>query len=500
MKNLYVKWGIMLAAFVLLASCKQQTETIVISGQPEAASPEQQASQVEDTSADFRQITVGELYPVNTLDPLYADNSSSKRTVQLLYEGLTRFNASGTVEAAIADSWQISADSLTYTFNLRRAFYHDSPVFNNGTGRRVVASDFKKVFQRMAGNDVPPTAARLFMTISGFEPYYQEQHQVYNPSQRKLKGISGITAPNDSTLTITLETKDPHLMEKLASPYAVVYPMEAIQQDKGGLDTHPVGSGPFQFSQHLTDTLYTFSDFRGYWMNRDSDQRRPLADRIDVVTDVSEQSLLRDFFTGTVQVIPELGPDMMQMLLAADGSIKPDYRSRMNQLKTGGYSTLALYYNSSSSLPRDAAAAVINAINFRPLADSINASSLSVNYKTDYQQAPDRSTFANDIGMPASSNPFAQKLQAFMKKRLADKGLQLTTTQISVPTSQTGLYTQPFVADYPGQEPPSDSRELLQLEINHIGIIAPNVSNIHLNRLPWWIDLRSADIQTQGTY
>src|SRR5260370_17322451 len=47
-----------------------------------------------------------------------------------LYEGLTRIDAQGAVQPALAESWTVSPDGLTYRFKLREGVkFHDAPPF-----------------------------------------------------------------------------------------------------------------------------------------------------------------------------------------------------------------------------------------------------------------------------------------------------------------------------------------------------------------------------------
>jgi peptide/nickel transport system substrate-binding protein len=64
---------------------------------------------------------------------------------------------------AIARRWEISKDGLRYTFYLRPdVFFHDSPVFPNGKGRRVIARDFAYSFSRILDPATASTGAWIF--------------------------------------------------------------------------------------------------------------------------------------------------------------------------------------------------------------------------------------------------------------------------------------------------------------------------------------------------
>lgn len=137
----------------------------------------------QTTGTTFQAITIGENQPIYSLDPLFATTQSEMRAIQLVYEGLVRFNSRGKIVPAIAKNWTISNNHTRFSFILKDdVYYQNSSVFASGRGRKLKPGDIKKVFKRMASAGVPPRAAKLFMNIRGFEPYFKEQHNIYRSS------------------------------------------------------------------------------------------------------------------------------------------------------------------------------------------------------------------------------------------------------------------------------------------------------------------------------
>ena len=69
-----------------------------------------------------------QLEPPN-LDPTGGAAEAIDSVVYLnIFQGLTRFTSDGSVVPELAESWDISADGLTYTFQL-----HDGVTFHDGT-------------------------------------------------------------------------------------------------------------------------------------------------------------------------------------------------------------------------------------------------------------------------------------------------------------------------------------------------------------------------------
>src|SRR5450759_2222943 len=52
-----------------------------------------------------------------SLDPALADGNPELETVLQLFDGLTRYDKNNVPQPAIATSWDVSADKMTYTFH-----------------------------------------------------------------------------------------------------------------------------------------------------------------------------------------------------------------------------------------------------------------------------------------------------------------------------------------------------------------------------------------------
>lgn len=129
-----------------------------------------------------------------------------------LYEGLVRFDARGEVLPALARSWDISPDGLTYVFHLRQGVrFHDGTRFDAGTARFTL--DRARA----------PDSA--------------------NPQRARLDAICSIEVTDAHTLTLHLSRRSGGLLQSLAfTAFAMLSP---ASRDNA---THPVGTGPFRFS------------------------------------------------------------------------------------------------------------------------------------------------------------------------------------------------------------------------------------------------------------
>lgn len=475
----------------LAIGCKGP-ETTVVRQSPVTESADTRAT--EDTTADepsaaFRQINIGEVNSILTLDPLFADNSSTMRAIQLAYEGLVRYNENGSIISGIAKKWTVSGDSLKYQFTLRNnVFYHDSNVFTSGIGRKLKANDVKFVFERMAKNTVPNDAAQLFMPIMGFEPYYQEQHNLLNPSKRVLNGIRGIQTPNDTTVVFNLVEKDPHFMQKLASPYAVIYPREAVAENNPN-QFKVVGTGPFTLSQQRGDSLYTFAKFKNYY-----NSQLPVVNRVDVIVKKKEAELFKAFASGDIHVLPELGLQTLQGALNQKGELRANYTSTYTLEEPKGVTRYLLNYNPNSDMPKERAHAVAGMFDstdtFKNLPDGI----ISFHSHPKMKQDSTYNISSEDtVSINSTEDSYSFHFMVKIRNKIQQQNATLQVFEIFTPTRNTGLYTGHRLSFSGEKLPEIETHTLVSFTVPHRVLYHSDIENLHFNRFPWWIEMRNAD-------
>src|SRR4030042_2768249 len=99
-----------------------------------------------------------------TLDPALLTDIYSVTVIKQLLDGLVQFDQNLNVIPAIARSWKISADGLTYTFYLR-----EGVKFHNG--REVTAGDFVYSFSRIIDPKIKSPAAQFLEKVLGFKEF-----------------------------------------------------------------------------------------------------------------------------------------------------------------------------------------------------------------------------------------------------------------------------------------------------------------------------------------
>lgn len=326
---------------LLIVSCGKNLETVTVQSNPLEPVEFEADSAVSKGDDTFRQITIGETGLIESLDPLFADNSSELRIINLLYDGLISIDRNGEVTPAIAVRWDVNEDSTRYIFHLRPEIqFHDSQVFSGGVGRQLTAQDVQFVFERMASSAVPNTAATFFKEIRGFSEYHHEQTYIKNPAKRVLESISGINVTNDSTLTIYLEKNSPDFLKKLAHPMASVYARESTTEAMPPIH-EAAGTGPFYFIKKENDRFILGINDRYYL-------KSPDIDRLDILFGLSEKDMFQQFARNEIDVIMEPGPALLTTVADSSGNLSTSYNGAFNLTDTGVLNEFHFFYNPTS--------------------------------------------------------------------------------------------------------------------------------------------------------
>lgn len=492
MKTYRPTYLLLLASF-LIASCGSSGETLTATRQAEIEAAADTAEGGPETDPDFSMITIGEASPVHTLDPLHAVNNATRRAIQLVYEGLMRYDSEGQLQPMLARDWELSDDSLTYRFSLRTdIYYHDSQIFSTGVGRRLLAGDVRFSFERMAWNSVPSHAARTFMNIEGFEPFYREQHGVFNPELRHLGGVSGIRVPNDSTVVFHLLEPDPWFLHKLASPHAVVYPPEAITSPYPS-QFPAVGTGPFRYRRQPEDSLFVFSRFDNYRTGKTPD-----LNRVDLRIYEDETSLFRAYASGDVHLIPQSGPETLSAVLEEDGTLSTGYEGEHVMHRSGNVTRYSLHYHGGGPLSPVAARSLLSSMERNIFGEEFPYGLMDIyalRGPTDSEVAADSvfTAFTDDL--------YLRNFISRWSANLAERDIHLRMLPVRAPNRNTAFYTRQWTPLYFADTPPPDEHMVVEFTLPRVSLYHSGISGIGLNAYPWWMNLRETsmpDEQAEG--
>lgn len=203
------------------------------------------------------------------LDPQVADSKEAKLMIANCFEGLVRLDKDYKIIPGVAESWEISKDGLTYTFNLRKdthwkllnSFEDVLPEGYKDTYRtQVIAADFVYGISRALDPATQAGDAEKLFTI--------KNASAVNSGKQPTSAL-GITAKDDLTLVITLERADPDFLRILTLPVAMPCHEDFFKAThaKYCLDLkYTFCNGPFYLSRWAEDntlSMYKNDEYKG---------------------------------------------------------------------------------------------------------------------------------------------------------------------------------------------------------------------------------------------
>lgn len=203
------------------------------------------------------------------LDPQVADSKEAKLMIANCFEGLVRLDKDYKIIPGVAESWEISKDGLTYTFNLRKdthwkllnSFEDVLPEGYKDTYRtQVIAADFVYGISRALDPATQAGDAEKLFSI--------KNASAVNSGKQPTSAL-GITAKDDLTLVITLERADPDFLRILTLPIAMPCHEDFFKAThaKYCLDLkYTFCNGPFYLSRWAEDntlSMYKNDEYKG---------------------------------------------------------------------------------------------------------------------------------------------------------------------------------------------------------------------------------------------
>lgn len=170
----------------------------------------------------------------DTLDPQKTSGTLTFQVDRSIYDTLVEPDENGRIVPALAESWQISPDDLTWTFHLRHGVQ-----FHNG--------------QPFTSKDVKATIER------------ELDPKIASPNASDFNAISSIDTPDDHTVVFHLSEPFAPLLASLASGWAAILPATLIAAGHD-FDNKPVGTGPFMLTRWVRDNRIVLTRNPDYWM------------------------------------------------------------------------------------------------------------------------------------------------------------------------------------------------------------------------------------------
>ena len=249
-----------------------------------------------------------EMAGITSLDPGAARSFENIWVVNQLYSGLLQMSDSLLVESAVAKSWDIAKNGLTYTFNLRDdVYFHDNLCFKNGKGRKVLASDFVYSFKRLLDATVS-SATSLLANVD-------------------MHTKNGFEATNDSTFVIHLLKPFTPFLRILTMKYFSVIPNEAIVLYGADFRRNPVGTGPFKLKRWEEGSKMTLVKNDTYFEFEGKD-RLPYLDAVSISFIKDKETSFLAFLQGDADMVSGIDAINIDEVLTREGNLKEEYRAK----------------------------------------------------------------------------------------------------------------------------------------------------------------------------
>lgn len=170
-----------------------------------------------------------------TIDPALNTAVDGAIVLVNVFEGLAKTDEEEKAVPGMAESWDISEDGVTYTFHLRDAQWSD--------GEPVTAQDFEYAWKRAMD---PATASEY-----GYMMYYVKGAEAFNTGEGSVDDV-GVTAIDEKTLEVVLESPTPYFLELTAFPTYFPVRQDIVEADPEGwalnMETY-ITNGPFKITE-----------------------------------------------------------------------------------------------------------------------------------------------------------------------------------------------------------------------------------------------------------
>ena len=191
---------------------------------------------------------------VITLDSTLATDGMSFEVINMMIEGLETTDENGDIVPALAESYDVSEDGLTYTFHLRDASWSN--------GEPVTAADFEYAWKDAASD---PTSDYAYIFGPDGACIKGASEVMGNPEN---KDALGVKAEDEKTFVVELERRTPYFVSLTTFPpfYPVNEKFAEEQGDQYGLSAdNLLACGPFQLVDWTKGNSLKLEKNDSYW-------------------------------------------------------------------------------------------------------------------------------------------------------------------------------------------------------------------------------------------
>lgn len=275
------------------------------------ASTQETANDQKANTQDKENVSAGGSIKVSigsepdNLDPMLSSATDTSAVMMNVFEGLLGFNEKGEFINALAESYSISEDGLTYSFKLKQGIkFHDGADFTS--------KDVKYTYEKLAG-------------LNGEAPL--------NETLNKL--LSSVETPDDYSVNLILKEKNAGFLSRAT--------ISIVEKDYTTNSTKPVGTGPFKFAEYIQGQKIILEKNEDYSTIK---ERVPSIDKVEFKIMTDSNARLMALKSGDLDITSVdaknvnalkddynivQGPQNMVQIMALNNSVEPFNNLKVRQ-------------------------------------------------------------------------------------------------------------------------------------------------------------------------
>lgn len=234
-------------------------------------------------------LILGASADAETLDPHATTALRASRYLAMLHDNLLNRDFDGSFKPALAESYTVSPDGLTYTFKLRTGVKFHS-------GKAFTSADVKYTFDRWLKNEKSPT-------------------------RYTIQPITSVETPDPQTVILKLDKPYNILLDQVAGSWAVILNGEAV--DKAGANygvTTVDGTGPYKFKEWVRQQRFVVERNPDYAWGGPvfQNQGAPSLDSVEIRIIPEDNTRIAEFEAGNIHIVVDLPPQEVERLSSGD--------------------------------------------------------------------------------------------------------------------------------------------------------------------------------------
>ncbi|MDA3947840.1 MAG: ABC transporter substrate-binding protein [Spirochaeta sp.] len=243
------------------------------SGEDEAAPAPAQGDTAQQATPTEQVLRIGIAQEPANLNSILMTGIYAEALAGNLYDTLVSLKEdSANPQPLLAESWDISDDGLTYTFNLR-----DDVLFHNG--------------EAFSAEDVKFT----------FDQILDEANA--SPSAEFFQQIDEVVVVDEYTVRFDLSSPYAALILALGNPTAGIIPKDTVEETgMDAFDRNPVGTGPYQFVEWVPDDRVVLEKNADYFITE------PALDRVVFRPIPQPETMAAELLAGGIHIAPNIMP------------------------------------------------------------------------------------------------------------------------------------------------------------------------------------------------